>query len=118
MVKKGRTLSYAEQRALDILTGLGRDTVQDWTAQHDVDWAALVGAIVAADAGVMLRAADQGRAVAVGVFLGGPGAWQTCRDVSELSSYLNAALVTLQELAGKRTAPEPTKKGRAAARKV
>lgn len=72
----------------------------DWTAVDSVALGSLVGALVAADAGLMLRAAEQRSSVAVGLFLGGPGRWVTCRDQRELLAVLQEALAVCERVCG------------------
>lgn len=79
----------------------------DWTALDTLALGALVRALVAADAGVMLRAAEQRSSVAVGLFLGGPGRWVTCRDQRELLAVLQEALAVCERVAGM-DVPEPS----------
>lgn len=89
-------------------------------AREDVDWSAmdqfrlgeLVPAILRSDAGIMLRSSDRGRAVSVGLFVGGRSQWTTCVDQRELLAVLQAAAERLEKVAGAARAPLPTRKAR------
>lgn len=81
----------------------------DWTALDTLALGALVRALVAADAGLMLRAAEQRSSVAVGLFLGGPGRWVTCRDQRELLAVLEEAMAVCENICGL-AVPMPTVK--------
>lgn len=83
----------------------------DWTALDSISFGDLVRALVAADAGLMLRAAERRTSVAVGLFLGGPGRWVTCRDQRELLAVLTEALSVCERVCGLEV-PEPTPKAR------
>jgi hypothetical protein len=97
---------------LDLFANAVRDgDAADWTAVDSLALGALVRALVAADAGLMFRAAEQRSSVAVGLFLGGPGRWVTCRDQRELLAVLEEAVRVCEHVAGLEV-PEPTARAR------
>lgn len=83
----------------------------DWTALDSLSLGDLVRSLVAADAGLMMRAAERRTSVAVGLFLGGPGRWVTCRDQRELLAVLTEAVSVCERVCGLEV-PEPTPKAR------
>ena len=72
----------------------------DWTALDSVALGALVRAVVAADAGLMIRSSEQRSSLAVGLFLGGPGRWVTCRDQREALAVLTEAMAVCERVVG------------------
>lgn len=97
---------------LDMFANAVRDgDAADWTAVDSLALGSLVRALVAADAGLMFRAAEQRSSVAVGLFLGGPGRWVTCRDQRELLAVLEEALKVCENICGLEV-PEPTPRAR------
>lgn len=84
----------------------------DWTALEDYALGTLVKGLLRADAGVMLRSADHGRAVAIGVFVGGRSQWTTCVDQREVLALLDACAERLESVAGTARVGYPTAKAR------
>lgn len=103
MAKKAKVPPLPAEIAgqLDLWANASRDgDAADWTAVDSVQLGGLVRALVAADAGLMLRAAEQRSSVAIGLFLGGPGRWQTCRDQRELLAVLEETSALLERICG------------------
>jgi hypothetical protein len=102
--------------ALAALGGLQGQRDVDWTALELFSVGELIPVLLRADAGVMLRSADHGRAVAVGVFVAGRSAWHTCVDQRELLAILHDCVARLEAIAGAARVPGPARKARAARR--
>ena|SRR3990167_2133079 len=85
----------------------------DWTALESFNLGELVLALCAADAGVMLRSADRGRSIAIGVFVAGRSQWTTCVDQRDALAVLDACVEQLVPIAGAARAVGPTRRGRA-----
>lgn len=98
--------------ALEAIERAGDREDADWTALESFNLGELVLAICAADAGVMIRSADRGKACAIGVFVGGRSSWTTCRDQRDALAILDACVERLVPLAGMARVHEPTRKAR------
>lgn len=113
MPPRRKTESKEAARHIDGQLAIFADAVRggeeaDWTAADQVELGALVVSLCASDAGLMLRSAERGRAVAVGLFLAGRSQWTTCREQHELLAVLEAAQSVMQGLSGAAVAPAPT----------
>lgn len=103
------TLEELERQALTKVSG-------DWDGMGGMALGRLVDLLVRADAGLMIRAADHGKAVASGLYVGGLNQWETSRDPAELVDRFERIMASLEAIVGRQKAPELTAKGRKAVR--
>lgn len=104
--KKPQFTTQGEQLVLQRIGQMQRDDSVDWSLVRDMDLGELVPAIIAADAGLMIRAASQRSALAIGLYVGGQNVWVTATDPSAAVAVLREITANLEDLVGSKRAPE------------
>lgn len=102
----------ASKLRLEQLSLVLQDGEVEWTALDSYAFGDLVRAVVASDGGLMIRASEQRRSLAIGAFLGGQSQWTTCRNEREVLAVLDAAVSAFEGEALTFAVPSPTAKAK------